>query len=409
MQFLLPKTPNIKDYFLSLNLIKRSVFVFTVFCFALAGLFFALGAAKAFSPEFSKGIKSGITSPTDFFGRASKSTVANQGAGDSGGAKTVASPLNGVLYTEAEAAVWKARRPMAVMVNNHVLARPQSGLSQADIIYEAVAEGGISRFLAVFHSQVPEKVGPVRSARKYYVDFAKENDAWFAHWGGASTANEANVYDYMRGIYVSSIDAMWAGASAFWRDFSRNVPTEHTGYTSIPKLYDTAYQRYPDQVKGWRDETGSWVFKDDAAEAGRADSQSVSFNFWDLPDFKVTWDYDKTTNAYKRSQGGQLFTDAENEQQIVAKDVIVLFMDEKSIDDGKGHLLYKDLGQGTGMAFIDGKETAINWSRKSVNERTRFLVSTGTTPTSTAGTDLELNRGQIWIEVLPTGTAVTVQ
>lgn len=397
---------NIKGYFLTLNQNKKAVFLLTIISFLASLSFFSLAAAQVLGKQDSQ--KKEIAAPTDFFGRAIKSKPDSNSPTDSAN-RTIPSPLNGVLYTEAEAADWKSRRPMAVMVNNHILARPQAGLSQADVIYEVVAEGGISRFLAVFHSKIPEKVGPVRSARKYYVDFAKENDAWYAHWGGASTANEANVYDYMRTIYVSSVDAMWAGASAFWRDFSRDVPTEHTGYTSIPKLYETAYDRYPDQVKTWRDAVNSWVFKEDGLAAGRPQSQSVSFNFWDLPDFVVKWDYDNSTNSYKRSQGGKVFNDAESDQQIAAKNVIVLFMDERSLNDGKGHLLYKTLGQGTGKAFLDGKEIDIKWSRKSANERTRFLVSNDPTVKSSPETDLQLNRGQIWIEVLPTATTVTVQ
>lgn len=396
----------IKDYFLSLDKNKKIVFLFTVVAFLVSGGFFAVGANQYLNSN-SLGPK-GITSPiSDYFGRANKAKTGQNSPAETA-AKTVPSPLNGVLYTPEQAADWQARRPMAVMVNNHVLARPQTGLSQADIIYEAVAEGGITRLLAVFQSKIPEKVGPVRSARKYYVDFAKENDAWYAHWGGASTNNEANVYDYMRGIYVNSVDAMWAGADAFWRDFSRDVPTEHTGFTSIPKLYDTAYARYPDQVKSWRGGVVSWAFKDETVQADRPSSQSVSFNFWDLPDFVVKWDYDPSTNSYKRSQGGKPFVDTDSGETLAAKNVVILFMEERSLNDGHGHLIYKTTGQGAGKAFVDGVQTSIKWVRPSVNERTRFLVSNGLTVKNAAETDLQLNRGQIWIEILSIGSALTV-
>ena len=404
MQFLLPKTPNLKDYFFSLGGFKKIVFLSTLVFFVASGSFLALGVYSTVFPLKSLGQEDGsLRSPTDFFGRASK----NAGGSVGDEAKKVPSPLNGVLYTEGEASEWKGRRPMAVMVNNHVLAWPQTGLSQADIIYEAVAEGGISRFLAVFHSRLTAKVGPVRSARKYYVDFAKENDAWYGHWGGASTANEANVYDYMRTIYVSSIDAMWAGAQAFWRDFSRDVHTEHTGYTSIPKLYETAYKQYPDQTQEFRDLPSVWSFKADSSEADRPEIASISFNFWDLPDFLVKWDYNKTSNSYKRSQGGNPHLEAETGEVLTGKDVMVLFMDERSLNDGHGHLLYKTIGEGSGKAFLDGKAYDIKWVRKSVNDRTQFyLLEKG----AKKGSEkiLELNRGQIWIEILPTGSALTI-
>ncbi len=402
MQFQLPATLNLKDYFLSLNWPKKSVFLVTLLSFVVAGGFLALAVYSAVSPSVSpEKLASGPVSPVDFFGRAVRDKIES-----SGGDKTVGSPLNGVLYTEAEAAVWQARRPMAVVINNHILARPQAGLSRADIVYEAVAEGGISRFVAIFHSQLPEKVGPVRSARKYFVDFAKENDAWYGHWGGASTANEANVYEYMRAIYVSSIDAMWAGAQAFWRDFSRSVPSEHTGYTSIPKLYEVAYRQYPDQRRQLDPLAAGWVFKDEAPAEDRPDAGSLTFNFWDLPDFAVEWDYDRTLNSYKRSQGGQPHLDGETNEVLTAKNVIVLFMDERSLNDGKGHLLYKTVGRGEGKAFLDGRAFDLIWVRKSVADRTRFLVVEKSARPPASSKELELNRGQIWIEVLPTGSTL---
>jgi hypothetical protein len=292
------------------------------------------------------------------------------------------------------------------------MARPQTGLSQADVVYEAVAEGGITRFLAVFQSQVPEVTGAVRSARVHFADFAKENDAWLGHWGGWKNGGPADVYDHMRQVYVSSVDAMDSVhdiSSAFFRDYSsQNLPLEHTAFAKPKEIYNLAYKFYPDQPREYQQVGRSWVFKGDASDSQKADSQTISFNFWDLPDFKVVWTYDKATNTYKRSQGGKPSTDKLTDEQLAAKDVIVLFMDETSLNDGKGHLLYKVVGQGNGKAFIDGKETAIKWSRPSLNDRTRFLVSMGT-GANASQTDLELNRGQIWIEVLPTGTVVAVQ
>lgn len=411
MQFLLPRTPNIKEYFLSLTSPKKIIFILTIFSFIAAGAFLALGVSKAFLPESFSGGKNEITSPTDFFGRAAKSLVSG-GTQVSDGAKTVASPLNGVLYSSNEAAGWQSRRPLAITVNNHVLARPQSGLSQADIVYEAVAEGGITRFLAVFHSKIPEVVGAARSARVHFADFAKENDAWLGHWGGWKNGGPADVYDHMRQIYVNSIDAMDSIhdiSSAFYRDYSNpNLPLEHTAFSKPQEIYNLAYKFYPDQPREYRQVNKSWIFKDDAPDAQRPESQVVSFNFWDLPDFKVVWTYDKVSNTYKRAQGGKPSTDKLNDEQLAAKDVVVLFMDETSLNDGKGHLLYKETGQGAGKAFVDGKETDIKWTRPTLSDRTRFLVSEGA-GTSSTQTELELNRGQIWIEVLPTGTTVAIQ
>src|SRR4030066_1764105 len=92
-------------------------------------------------------------------------------------------PINGTLYTKREAKAWKDKVPLAIMVENSIVARPQSGLSKADIVYEALAEGGITRVAAVFLSQ-GSQIGPVRSARKYYYDWISEYKPIYAHWGG---------------------------------------------------------------------------------------------------------------------------------------------------------------------------------------------------------------------------------
>ena len=99
---------------------------------------------------------------------------------DTSGPRDQKCPLNGAYFTKGEREVWEKRRPLAVMIENHADSRPQSGLSRADVVYEAVAEGGISRFLAVFYcgaaagSAKPYDVGPVRSARTYFLDWASE-------------------------------------------------------------------------------------------------------------------------------------------------------------------------------------------------------------------------------------------
>ena len=179
-------------------------------------------------------------------------------SGEDKAVPTIAHPINGMLYTSREAKEWEKRRPMAVMINNHVDARPQKGLSSADLIYEAVAEGGISRFLAIFHSRLPETVGPVRSARVYYIDWAKEYDAWYAHWGHAQTPNEANAFARMQQIFVSSIES----AKACDYDHSLNRDLEHTLYCETENLYSTAYELYPDQPTEFRS-IAAWTFKDD--------------------------------------------------------------------------------------------------------------------------------------------------
>lgn len=322
--------------------------------------------------------------------------------------KTFASPLNGALRTQEEADVFMSRRPLAVMVNNHPDARPQFGLSKADVVYEAVAEGGITRFLAVFHSQNAEQVGPVRSARVYYEDWAAEYNAWYAHWGGAymDAADKANqnnpsyeftcnpaadAYAKINRINLPSLDQMWLGSAAYWRDNSRGVATEHTGFTSTEKLWTEAPKKYP----GWEGfmEFRQWEFKDDVP-AQAPTGVTAEFNFWEMPAFAVKWEYDPATNSYKRYQGGTLQVDAgADNTPLLAKNVVLQFTTESSFNDKKSHLNYKTVGEGTAKILRDGLVVDAIWKKGGISNRTIYYDS--------SGKEIQFNRGQIWIEIVP--------
>lgn len=143
----------------------------------------------------------------------------------------VINPLTGVSYSE-EVASWKGLRPLGVMVNNYVDARPQSGLISADLVYEIVAEGGITRYLAFFLSETPEKIGPVRSTREYYLVLVKElADAMIMHIGWSPQALEA--------IETWPVRSLARGGASFWRDQARidnGIAIEHTAYVNGPEL-----------------------------------------------------------------------------------------------------------------------------------------------------------------------------
>lgn len=330
----------------------------------------------------------------------------------------VESPINGVLYTKSQAEIFMGRRPLAIIINNHIQARPQFGLSEADLIYEAVAEGGITRFLAIFHAKDSDKVGPVRSARVYYEDWAAEFNSWFAHWGGAfmdddDKANQndlnyqftchpdADSYAKINRIGLPSLDQMWLGNTAYWRENERGVATEHTGFTSTQKLYNEAPNRYPEE--GWQNlETfQTWLFKNDLPGADRPESGSFSVYFWEgYDDYDVRWEYDFKTNEYVRYQGGQKQIDAANNRELRAKNVIVQFTDQSFFGDKKGHLKYETIGTGKAKVFLDGKVIDAEWNKPAIRERSRYF-------NTETGDEIRFNRGQIWIEIVPTGNEIT--
>lgn len=329
--------------------------------------------------------------------------------------KTEICPTSGAYFTKPERELWEKRRPLAVMIENHAEARPQSGLSSADIVYEAVAEGGISRFMGVFYCGTAGNVtlAPVRSARTYFLPWVLEYDALYNHVGGAGNCNDGTVDDRAKALCqietwkVKDMDQFGISFPTCYRNYDRldhPVATEHTMVCFTDKLYNLAATRGWTNVdtKGvsWDKTFESWKFKDDAAAGERGASFSASFVAWKgyEKEYGVRWDWDQATNAYKRWSGGVAHTDLENKQQLTAKVVIVQFAKETGPVDEHAHLLYENVGSGTGLLWQDGKETAITWKKATRNARTKFYDA--------GGKELSLNRGQIWIELLPIGTQI---
>ncbi|MBI4066361.1 DUF3048 domain-containing protein [Candidatus Gottesmanbacteria bacterium] len=334
---------------------------------------------------------------------------------DSSLPKTETCPLNGALFTKPERELWEKRRPLSVMIENHAEARPQSGLSSADVIYEAIAEGGIPRFMGVFYCNAgqPVTLAPVRSARTYFLPWVLEYDALYNHVGGAGRCNDTTVDERAKALCqidtwkIKDMDQFGISFPTCYRNYDRldhPVATEHTMVCFTDKLYKLAAERGWTNVdaKGipWDKAFESWKFKDDSPAGERGASFSASFVAWKGYDreYGVRWDWDPATNTYKRFNGGIAHTDLENKQQLTAKVVIVQFAKEIGPVDGHAHLLYENVGSGTGFLWQDGKETPITWKKSTRNARTKLYDA--------AGKELALNRGQIWIEMLPVGTTI---
>jgi hypothetical protein len=329
--------------------------------------------------------------------------------------KTEACPINGQLYTRQERDIWEKRRPLAVMIENHAESRPQSGLSSADVVYEAVAEGGITRFMGVFYCGVaaPVSLSPVRSARTYFLPWVLEYDALYNHVGGAGRCNDPTVDTRAKALCqieewdIKDMDQFAISFPTCYRNYDRldhPVATEHTMVCVTDKLLKLASERGWTNVdaKGvaWDKNFKSWKFKDDAKQEERPASFSVNFVAWKgyEREYGVRWDYDPTTNSYLRFNGGVAQTDLENQKQLTAKNVVVLFARETGPVDEHAHLLYNNVGTGDGILFQDGKATKVTWKKQLRGDRTIFYDA--------QGKEISFVKGQIWIEMLPTGTAV---
>jgi hypothetical protein len=321
------------------------------------------------------------------------------------------------MYTVKERELWESRRPLAVMVENHAESRPQSGLPSADVVYEAVAEGGITRFLAMYYcgaQAVPVTIAPVRSARTYYLPWVLEYDALYNHVGGAGRCNDPTVDNRAKALCqidaykIKDMDQFGISFPTCYRNYDRldhPVATEHTMVCVTDKLWELASERgwTNTDAKGvaWDANFESWKFKDDAQVSERGASSSASFVAWRGYEslYGVRWDFDPKLNSYLRFNGGAPHTDLDSGAQLTAKAIVILFVRETGPVDEHVHLLYNNIGTGEGLLLQDGTVTPITWRKPQRNSRTKFYDA--------RNSEAQLNRGTLWIEMVPIGTAVT--
>lgn len=302
---------------------------------------------------------------------------------------TFANVLTGVATDQASA----IRHPLAITVENDPNARPQSGLDKADIVYETVYDPAeTTRFLAIYSSKEAEKIGPIRSARTFFVDWAHGYNAYLAHWGG-----NIDALDKIKAEKILDLDE-FAYSSAFWREASTGLALEHTGYTSTVKLRDQATKNnYPTT-----NSFAVYKFKDDADLTIRPESQKITVNFSGA-NYKVTYDYDKATNLYKRSIAGKPHLDKITKDVISPKNLIAMVVARKPVMtriNEEGYAM-TTVGSGVAKFYIDGKETVGTWKKTSAAEREIFYDA--------AGQEIVFDRGQSWISVVADISKVTVE
>jgi len=336
--------------------------------------------------------------------------------------KTEVCPINGLKYTEEEKDIWEKRRPIAAMIENHADSRPQSGLSKADVIYEAVAEGGITRFLGIYYCGTAAeevKIAPVRSARVYFIDYAAEygDKPIFMHVGGANnysgsgdTTKEVRALELLETLgwrvpKGNDFDTTYdAGFPIFWRNYERlgkEVATEHTMMASLDAAFAQAEKRgfaaKNEKGKAWDSKFVMWNFIDGKAETPTA--SEISFKFWDnKEDYDVTWKFDSTNNQYLRFNAGKEHIDLENKQQLAAKNVVILFAKEKGPVDRNFHMFYTTTGEGEALVFQNGIVVKGSWEKISREARTKFFDA--------KGKEISFVRGQTWIEIVPAGNEI---
>lgn len=286
--------------------------------------------------------------------------------------------LNGALLSDGQLA---DQAPLAVVIENYPDARPQSGLSKADLVYETVAEGGITRFLAVYQTQKAESIGPIRSARTYFAEIANELGAIFAHVGGNSDVLEnlkQNVYSQ-----VVNLDQFFQ-EKYFDRVSSRPMP--HNVYSSTEKLFSY----FLDSKKPAGKKYGEWLYTGQFSGSEPANKLDISFS---LPDYQVSYIYNSDLAAYERFLAGRQHLDAEGKNKILVKNIVVQSVGTWPVKTDTPFSIGMDLSSGgPAYVFAQGKAIIGAW-RKTSGDRTRYYDG--------AGKEIELLRGVTWVELVP--------
>jgi hypothetical protein len=291
-------------------------------------------------------------------------------------------PLTG-LYVKEETLI---QRPIVAMLDNHFGARPQAGLKDADIVYEILAEGNITRYMAVFQSTLPENLGPIRSARPYYISRALEYDPYYVHVGGSEQAKKD-----IRNLNMADIDGLSSGSNVFWRTKHKRIP--HNMYSNAQAIIKEGNR------KGHRTEVtyDTLSYKDEVQALSGESCTGLDIIYLqptnrDKDGYHVGFTYDEEKKLYERLVNNKPYGDEIDGSTLMTTNIIVQYASHKVLDN-EGRLAVGIIGSGKGYYISAGEKIAITWEKKDRRGLTRYYDE--------SGSELNLNPGKTWIQVVP--------
>lgn len=283
-------------------------------------------------------------------------------------------------------------RPIAVMIDNHNGAWPQAGLNQAYLVYEIIVEGGETRLMALFKGVNVDKIGPVRSSRHYFLDYAMENDAIYAHYGWSPQA-ESDIKRFS----INNLNGITESETTFWRVKDKSAP--HNAVTSTDAILKAAKaKKY--KTTSTKESVLNYVTDEVKLEDGQG-ATSVTIPHSTLQ--TVKYEYDEENQVYKRYARNKAQTDWDTGNNVTTKNIIITFCDNYELDDveNKGRQGLKNIGTFDGYYITNGKAIKIKCIKEEKNKQTRYE--------DLKGNEIEVNDGNTWINICPKDADVKIE
>ena len=283
-------------------------------------------------------------------------------------------------------------RPIAVMIDNHNLAWPQGGLNQAYMVYEIIVEGGETRLMALFKGVDVEKIGPVRSARHYFIDYAMENDAIYTHFGQSPQA-QSDLKKYS----IDDIDGIAEDGTTFWRVKDKSAP--HNAATSTEKLLQSAKNKKY-RTTSSEESVLNYVTDEVNLEEGQG-AVSVTIPHSTLQVAKYF--YDEENKVYQRYARNKEQTDWTTGEPVTTKNIIITFCDNYTLTDSenKGRQGLKNIGTFDGYYITNGKAIKIKCIKEDRESQTKYE--------DLEGNEIKVNDGNTFVQICPTSADVVIE
>lgn len=300
----------------------------------------------------------------------------------------IVSKLDGLFYDENEI----NKRPIAVMFDNHPSSRWQAGISEAEIVYECEVEYPYTRYLAIFLSTDIKTIGSIRSARPYFISYALEYDPIYVHVGGSMAAMEK-----IQKLNVADLDGLYSGAFFRFNDTGKSIPNNM--YSSLEKIRRAAISlgyRKKGNYEGYDFNLEDTKLSKIYSDAESAEYIKISYNI----ENNTEYIFDEISNCYFRKKDGEIHIDEENNERILANNILIIKV-KREVLDNEGRLQLETIGEGNGQYITKGEIINISWKKTGERDKTYFYDDNNN--------EIKLNPGKTWIQIVSDNNEVIIK